>query len=69
MIHGEDGDDNLRGNDGNDRLFGEAGNDKLLGDDGADFLNGGPGTKDVCVDRPPFLLPVGIVQCETISAP
>ena len=69
VIHGEDGDDNLRGNDGDDRLYGEAGQDKLLGDDGADFLNGGTGTKDVCVDRPPFLLPVGIVQCEQISAP
>jgi uncharacterized repeat protein (TIGR01451 family) len=66
VLHGEDGDDSIQGNDGNDRLFGEAGQDILLGNDGDDTLNGGAGTKDVCVDRPPFLPPT-YVNCEKAS--
>ena len=64
VLRGGDGNDHLLGGKGNDQLFGEADDDMLLGGLGADFLDGGSGMHDACVDQPPFLAPVGIVQCE-----
>ena len=64
VLRGGDGNDHLLGGKGNDQLFGEADDDMLLGGLGADYLDGGAGTHDACVDQPPFLAPVGIVQCE-----
>lgn len=43
VIHGGDGDDNLRGWEGDDVIYGGAGNDRILGQYGNDVLYGGAG--------------------------